>query len=216
MSTGSGTEVDLRAAMVRWGKSIFDRGLTAGSSGNISVKLDDGFLCTPTNSCLGALDADSISRLDASWSHIGGDRPTKEVPLHRAFYEKRASAGAVVHLHATYSTALSCLASIDAGDALPPITPYAVMRFGRVPVLPYRRPGSPDLGDLIAGVAERHNAVLLANHGPVVAGATLESAIFAMEELEETAKLWFLTRDNNPRLLDADQVDELRRLHPVK
>ncbi|MGN6549852.1 MAG: 3-oxo-tetronate 4-phosphate decarboxylase [Pararhizobium sp.] len=203
------SERDLRNAIVRWGRSLFERGFTVGSSGNISVRLDDGYLMTPTNSCLGFLDAERLSRLDAGGNHVGGDRPTKEMPLHFAFYEGRPSARAVVHLHSTFATALSCLSDVDPEDAIPPVTPYVVMRVGRVPVLPYSRPGSPDVAPLVRGRAAGHAAVLLANHGPVVAGASLEAAVYAAEELEETARLVLLTRTMAVRRLTADQVAEL-------
>jgi ribulose-5-phosphate 4-epimerase/fuculose-1-phosphate aldolase len=202
-------EKQLREAMVRWGRSLFERGFTVGSSGNISVKLEDGFLSTPTNSCLGFLDADRLSRLDASGRHAGGDAPTKELPLHMAFYEGRATAKAVVHLHSTYATALSCLADVDPENAIAPITPYVVMRVGHVPVLPYTKPGSADIAPIIRARAERNAGVLLANHGPVVAGVSLESAVFAIEELEETAKLILLTKGMKVRHLDAAAVADL-------
>lgn len=202
-------ETKLRGAIVRWGRSLFERGFSVGSAGNISVKLEDGFLCTPTNSCLGFLEADRLTKLDANGDRIDGDAPTKELPLHMAFYEGRSSARAVVHLHATYSTALSCLADVDPEDAIPPITPYVVMRVGRVPVLPYTKPGSADIAPIVRARAERNAGVLLANHGAVVAGASLESAISAIEELEETAKLIFLTKNMPVRHLDATAIADL-------
>lgn len=210
-------EVQLREELVRWGRSIFDRGLTAGSSGNISVRTaDGGFLVTPTNSCLGFLDAQSLSKLDASGGHIGGDKPTKELPLHMAFYEVRPSARAVVHLHSTYATALSCLMDTDPQDAIAPITPYVVMRVGRVPVIPYTMPGSPDVAPMIREQAKTSAAVLLANHGPTVAGASLRAAVFAMEELEETARLLVTTHGMRTRRLTDEQVAELHRSFPRK
>lgn len=202
-------ERELRHAIVRWGRSLFERGFTVGSSGNISVRLDDGYLMTPTNSCMGFLDPDRLSRLEASGAHVGGDKPTKELPLHFAFYETRPSARAVVHLHSTYATALSCLADVDPQDAIPPITPYVVMRVGRVPVVPYTKPGSPDVAPLIREKAPDHPAVLLANHGPVVAGTSLESAVFAAEELEETARLVVLTKGLDVRHLTPGQIEDL-------
>ena len=202
-------ETKLRDAIVRWGRSLFERGFSVGSAGNISAKLEDGFLCTPTNSCLGFLEADRLTRLDAGGRHVDGDAPTKELPLHMAFYQGRSSARAVVHLHSTYATALSCLADVDPEDAIPPITPYVVMRVGRVPVLPYTKPGSPDIAPVIRARADRNAGVLLANHGPVVAGASLESAIFAIEELEETAKLILLTKSMPVRYLDPAAIAEL-------
>lgn len=202
-------EEDIRNAIVRWGRSLFERGFTVGSSGNISVRLDDGYLATPTNSCLGFLDPGRLSRLDAHGKHIGGDRPTKELPLHFAFYEGRPGARAVVHLHSTFATALSCLADVDPEDAVPPITPYVVMRVGRVALVSYTRPGSPETAMLVRERAPAHAAVLLANHGPVVAGKSLEAAVHAAEELEETARLLLITRGMDVRRLTPEQVAEL-------
>lgn len=196
-------------AVVRWGKSLFERGLTAGSSGNISVRTDEGYLATPTNSCLGFLDAETLSVLDGEGTHVAGKAPTKELPLHFAFYRNRPKARAVVHLHSTFATALSCLADADRADAVPPLTPYVVMRVGKVPIVAYTRPGSPDIGPLIDAVAPDHAAVLLENHGPVVSGPSLESAVYAIEELEEAAKLALLTRGMNVRLLDAGKIADL-------
>jgi ribulose-5-phosphate 4-epimerase/fuculose-1-phosphate aldolase len=208
------SESEPRSSLVRWSRSLFERGLTPGSSGNISLRCEDGFLVTPTNACLGFLEAGRISRLDADFHHLSGDKPTKEMPLHGAFYEARPQTGAVVHLHSTYATLLSCLADIDPEDAIPAITPYVVMRVGRVPVIPYTRPGSPSVAPLIRARAPMHAAILLANHGPVVAAATLEAAVFAIEELEETAKLAFLARGQAVRHLTDAQIDELNRVFP--
>jgi 3-dehydro-4-phosphotetronate decarboxylase len=202
-------EAIARAAIVRLSKSLFDRGLTPGSSGNISVRLDDGYLFTPTNACLGFLETDRLSKLDTAGHHVSGDPPTKELPLHFGVYEARPQARAVVHLHSTYATLLSCLADVDADDAIPPITPYVVMRVGRVPVAPYTMPGSAEVKPLVLAKAPNHAAMLLANHGPVVAGATLEAAVYAMEELEETAKLVVLSRGLDVRRLTDRQVAEL-------
>jgi ribulose-5-phosphate 4-epimerase/fuculose-1-phosphate aldolase len=209
-------EADLRERMVKWGRSLFERGFTVGSSGNISVRCGDGFLVTPTNSCMGFLDAARITKLDAGWNLVSGDAPTKEVPLHRAFYEGRPQTGAVVHLHSTFATALSCLADIDPEDAIAPITPYVVMRVGRVPVLPYTMPGSADVAPLVRARAADHAAILLANHGPVVAGTSLESAVFAAEELEETARLLVLTRGLDVRHLDPAQIAALNARFKLK
>jgi ribulose-5-phosphate 4-epimerase/fuculose-1-phosphate aldolase len=202
---------DLRERLCRWGKSLFERGLTGGSSGNITVRTETGFLATPTNSCLGFLDPAALSELDADGSHAAGPKPTKEVPLHMAFYAPRPSAGAVVHLHSTYATLLSCLADTDPSDAVPAVTPYVVMRVGRVPLLPYFAPGDPAIAPLIREKAATASAVLLGNHGPVVAGATLEAAVFAAEELEETAKLAILGRGHPLRLLPAEEIARLAR-----
>jgi ribulose-5-phosphate 4-epimerase/fuculose-1-phosphate aldolase len=200
----------LREEICRTARSLFERGLTGGASGNISVRLPDGgLLVTPTGSSFGTLDPARLSRFDASGRLVAGDAPTKEMPLHAAFYETRQSAGAVVHLHSTHSVALSMLPGIDPDNVLPPLTPYAVMRLGKVQLLPVYLPGDPAMGEAIRGLAGRRAAVLLANHGPVVAGRTLEAATYAVEELEETAKLALLTRGLSPRLLSADQVAEI-------
>lgn len=210
------SEQAIRDALVKWGRSLFERGLTAGSSGNISVKLDDGFLVTPTNSCLGFLEATRISKLAPDGKHVSGDAPTKELPLHFAFYEARPQAKAVVHLHSTYATLLSCLADADPNDAIPPITPYVVMRVGRVPIVPYTKPGSPEVAPYIRGKAPEHAAILLGNHGPVVAGPSLEAAVFAAEELEETAKLVILARGLNVRHLPAEAIADLNASFKLK
>ena len=202
------SEAELREGLVRWGKSMFDRGLTAGSSGNMSVRLADGYLFTPTNSCLGFLDAARLSKLDSAGKHVSGDPPTKELPLHFTFYESRPGANAVVHLHSTWATAVSCLSDVDADDALPPMTPYVVMRVGRVPVVPYTRPGSADVAPLVRAKAPSA-AVLLANHGPVVAAGALEAAVFAIEELEEAAKLAIVTRGLKVRYLTGAEIADL-------
>jgi 3-dehydro-4-phosphotetronate decarboxylase len=203
-------ETGIREAICRFGRSLFERGLTPGSSGNISVRLDDGgWLVTPTNASLGFLDPDKLSRLDADGRLVSGDAPTKEVPLHNALYRTRGQARAVVHLHSTHSVALSMLPEIDPRAALPPMTPYYLMRCGQTALLPYYRPGDPAVADAIKGLAGKYASVLLANHGPVVAGDTLEAAVFAMEELEETAKLYLLLRGMNPRYLSPAQVTDL-------
>jgi ribulose-5-phosphate 4-epimerase/fuculose-1-phosphate aldolase len=201
-----GTE---REAICTIGASIFARGLTAGSSGNISLKLDDGWLMTPTNASLGRLDPARLSKLDHDGRLVSGDPPTKESFLHRVMYEERRDTGAVVHLHSTHSVAVSCLAEIDAADVLPPITAYYVMRVGRLPLVPYFRPGDMALAEAVRGFAGKHHAVLLANHGPVVAGMNLDTAVNAIEELEETAKLYLLLRGAKTRYLTRTQVKEL-------
>jgi 3-dehydro-4-phosphotetronate decarboxylase len=208
------SEDEIRESIVRWGKSLFDRGLTSGSSGNISARVAGGYIATPTNSCLGFLDPERLAILDGDGRHIAGDPPTKELPLHLGVYRNRPSAAAVVHLHSTFSTALSCLADTDPLDAIPPITPYAVMRLGRVPVIPYARPGAPEAETLIAEKAGAHVAMLLRNHGPIVAGETLDAAVFAIEELEEAAKLVFMTRAMPLRLLDDTAVNDLTNHFP--
>jgi len=207
-------EARLREEICRLGASIFARGLTAGSSGNLSVRLEDGWLMTPTNASLGRLDPARLSKLDDSGRLVGGDAPTKESFLHRVMYEERAKTGAVIHLHSTHSVAISCLADIDPADVLPPITAYYVMRVGRLPLVPYFRPGDMALAEAVRGFAGKHHAVLLANHGPVVAGSSLDAAANAIEELEETAKLFLLLRGCKTRFLTAEQVAEVRTAFP--
>ncbi len=202
-------ETELRAEICLWGRSLFERGYTAGSSGNLSARLPDGFLVTPTNSCLGFLEPERLAKLDFDGRHLSGDAPTKEVPLHMAFYEARPQAGGIVHLHSTYATALSCLEGLDPADTVPAITPYVVMRVGKVPLIAYTRPGSTAVKPLVAALAPQHAAVLLANHGPVVSAKTFRDAVFAAEELEETAKLAILTRNLPVRLLSREIIAEL-------
>ena len=204
------SEAQQREEICAIGQSIFARGLTAGSSGNISVRTKDGWLMTPTNASLGRLDPARLSKLDRDGRLISGDPPTKESVLHRVMYEERPDSGAVVHLHSTHSVAVSCLAEIDTADVLPPITAYYVMRVGRLPLVPYFRPGDVDLAEAVRGFAGKHHAVLLANHGPVVAGSNLDAAVNAIEELEETAKLYLLLRGAQTRYLTQAQVRELQ------
>ena len=196
------------------GKSMFDRGLTVGSSGNLSVRVDDGWLMTPTNSCLGRLDPATLSKVDARGNLLSGDKQTKESFLHLSVYEKRADAGAVVHLHSTHSVAVSCLADTDPKQPIPPITAYYVMKIGNLVLLPYYAPGDMSLANAVKEVAGKHHAILLANHGPVVAGKDLESAVYATEELEETAKLYLMLRGNRLRILSPEQVAELQKKYP--
>ena len=202
-------EATRREEICRLGASIFARGLTAGSSGNISVRVADGWLMTPTNASLGRLDPARLSKLDDDGKLVAGDAPTKESFLHRVMYEERAGTGAVVHLHSTHSVAVSCLAEIDPHDVLPPITAYYVMRVGRLPLVPYFKPGDLALAEAVRGFAGQHHAVLLANHGPVVGGTSLDAAVNAIEELEETARLYLMLRGAETRFLTPDQVKEL-------
>lgn len=188
-------------------RSLFDRGLTHGSTGNISARTaDGGLLVTPTGSAFGRLDPARLARFDSAGHHVGGDRPTKEMPLHAAFYETRSSAGAVVHLHACHSVALSMLPDVDPDDLLPPLTPYGIMQLGRVKLLPFFLPGDAAMAEAVRGLAGKRSAVMLANHGPVVAGRDVEAACNAVEELEATARLALLTRGLGPRMLDAGQI----------
>ena len=203
-------ETALREEMARIGAEFRALGLAPGTSGNLSARLDDGWLMTPTNVALGDLVPERISKLDWDGNHLAGDKPTKEAVLHRAFYENRPGTGAVVHLHAPHAVALSCLDGLDAESCIPPITPYFVMRVGRLPLLPYFRPGDPAMGEAVARVADTRSSVLLANHGPVVSGPTLATAKAAMEELEETARLALLLHGRPVRLLGEDEIQPLR------
>jgi len=205
-----------RDTLAKWAKSMFDRGLTGGASGNISLRLSDGtLLVTPTGSSMGFLDPGRISHLDEAGLLLSGDAPTKEMPLHSAFYETRTCTGAVVHLHSSHSVALSVLPDIDPDNVLPPLTAYSIMRLGKVKLLPFFLPGDPEMGDAVRGLAGKRSAVLLAHHGPVVAGKDLEAAVYAMEELEETAKLALLTQGLSPRLLNEQQIGAVVRKFDV-
>jgi 3-dehydro-4-phosphotetronate decarboxylase len=200
-----------RDLIVATGASLFNRGLTHGSTGNISVRLDDGgWLMTPTGSSLGTLDPKRLSRLDQHGNLTGGDAATKEAFLHTTMYAQRPRAGAVVHLHSTHSVAVSCIHGIDHADCLPPITAYYAMRVGTLPLVPYYPPGDAALADAVGKLAGKHHAVLLANHGPIVAGTTLAAATDAIEELEETAKLFLMLRAERLRPLTPQQTSELR------
>lgn len=207
-------ESDARDLISEIGRSMFERRLTFGSSGNISVRIDDGWLMTPTGSSLGRLDPARLSKLDESGKLVAGDQPTKESFLHLAMYKERARAGAVVHLHSTHSVAVSCLDCINHEDVLPPITAYYVMRVGTLPLVPYYAPGDKALGDAVGKLAAKHSAMLLANHGPVVAGSSLSAAVDAIEELEETARLYLLLHGRPTRYLDQHQIDDLKRRFP--
>ena len=204
------SEANLRELICLLAKSIFDRGLTGGSTGNISARTDDGgLLVSPTGTSFGRLDPARLSRFDGQGKFVDGDAPTKEMPLHTAFYDTRSKAGAVVHLHSCHSVALSMLPDVDPDNFLPPLTPYGIMKLGRVKLLPFFLPGDAAMGEAVRGLAGKRSAVMLANHGPVVAGQDVEAACNAVEELEETARLALITRGMNPRLLDEAQIRNL-------
>ncbi len=207
-------ETKLREEIAALGRSMFERGLTHGSTGNISAKLDDGWLLTPTGSSFGRLDPARIAKLDWNGKLLAGDPPSKESFLHLAMYQERRTAGAVVHLHSVHSVAVSVLAEIEPDNPLPPLTAYYVMRIGRLALVPYYAPGDMALADAVRGVAGKHHAVLLANHGPVVAGSNLAAAADAIEELEATARLYLLLRGSRVRPLTEAQVAELQRRYP--
>jgi len=200
-----------REQICRLGESLFNRGFTVGSSGNISVRLsDDRWLVTPTNACLGRLEPERLSVIDASGNLIDGDPPTKESFLHLAIYDQRPSDGAVVHLHSTHSVAVSLLPDVNPNQPVPPLTAYYVMKVRDLILLPYYAPGDLSLANAVKAVAGKHHAVLLANHGPIISGKTVEEAVYASEELEETSKLFLLLKEQKPRTLTADQVIELK------
>jgi ribulose-5-phosphate 4-epimerase/fuculose-1-phosphate aldolase len=208
------SEQELREQIAEYGRSLFDRGLTSGSSGNLSARLADGILVTPTNSCLGRLDPARISKVDWSGRLLAGDKPSKESFLHLAMYRSRPNDHAIVHLHSTHSVAVSCLAEVDPANVLPPITAYYVMRVGQLPLIPYYPPGDQGLAGEVERVGRSSHALLLANHGPVVSAADLDSAVYAMEELEETARLHLLLLGKPTRFLTEEQCRELRRRFP--
>jgi len=204
------SEAKLREQMCLLAKSMFDRGLTGGSTGNISARTPDGgLLVSPTGTSFGRLDPGRLSRFDAQGTLIDGDPPTKEMPLHTAFYDTRSTAGAVVHLHSCHSVAWSLMPEVDEDNFLPPLTPYAIMKLGKVKLLPFFLPGDPAMGEAVRGLAGKRSAVMLANHGPVVAGKDIEAACNAIEELEDTARLAVLMRGFEARMLTAEQIDGL-------
>jgi ribulose-5-phosphate 4-epimerase/fuculose-1-phosphate aldolase len=211
----SRNEQTLREDICNLGRSMFSRSLTPGASGNISARLDDGWLMTPTGSMLGELEPDKLAKIAPDGTHLSGDKPTKETFLHMAVYEVRPQTEAVVHLHSSYSVALSVMEETDPEDALPPITAYYVMRIGKLPMVPYFPPGDKGLADAMRPVFTNHKACLLANHGPVVADKSLRDAVGAMEELEETAKLHLMLRGIPIRTLTPEQVLELRERFPI-
>ncbi len=204
------TETQLREQICLLAKSLFDRGLTGGSTGNISARTDDGgLLVSPTGASFGRLDPGRLSRFDAQGALIDGDQPTKEIPLHTAFYDTRSTAGAVVHLHSCHSVAWSMMPEVDEDNFLPPLTPYAIMKLGKVKLLPFFMPGDPAMGEAVRGLAGKRSAVMLANHGPVVAGKDVEAACNAIEELEDTARLAMMMRGVPARALTEAQIQTL-------
>ena len=208
-------ETILRDAIARFGAILYQRGLAHGTAGNISARLGDGsILVTPTNSCLGFLDPARISKVAGDGTLLGGDPPSKESFFHLAVYEERQSARAVVHLHCAHSVAVSCLCHEDTSNVLPPLTAYHVMRIGKLPLVPYYRPGDRTLAEAVRGVARQHSSMLLANHGPIVSGKSLEEAVYNSEELEETAKLFLLIGNRPSRPLTCEAVEDLNRTFP--
>jgi ribulose-5-phosphate 4-epimerase/fuculose-1-phosphate aldolase len=208
------SEQRLRDRICQFGSLLYLRGYAHGSTGNISVRLDDSILITPTNSCLGLLDPARISRVALDGALIDGDPPSKEAFLHLSMYQVRPSARSIVHLHCTHAVAVACLCHADRSNVLPTITAYHAMRVGTVPLIDYYRPGDRGLANAVRVEAERHHAVLLANHGPVVAGKSLEEAVYTAEELEETAKLSLLLHGRPTQFLTPVQIAELNAAFP--
>jgi len=204
------SDAGLREQICLLAKSMFDRGLTGGSTGNISARTPDGgLLVSPTGTSFGRLDPARLSYFEPFGQFVDGDPPTKEMPLHTAFYDTRSTAGAVVHLHSCHSVALSMMPDVDPSNFLPPLTPYGIMKLGKVHLLPFFLPGDPAMGQAVRGLAGKRSAVMLANHGPVVAGKDIEAACNAIEELEDTARLAMMTRGMHPNGLTPAQVNEV-------
>jgi ribulose-5-phosphate 4-epimerase/fuculose-1-phosphate aldolase len=208
------SETALRDAIVRHAASLHARGYAHGSSGNLSVRLADGMLVTPTGSSLGRLDPARLSKVDRQGNVVDGDVPSKEAFLHLAVYARRPSAAAIVHLHCTCAVAVSCLVHEDPRNVLPPLTAYHVMRVGEVPLVPYHRPGDLRLAEAVGALAATHKAMLLANHGPVVAGRSLDDAVDSAEELEQTARLLLLVGARPVSLLTGEQVAAVQAAFP--
>ncbi|MGO4319652.1 3-oxo-tetronate 4-phosphate decarboxylase, partial [Agrobacterium sp. MCAB5] len=203
------TEDSLRSEIVKFGALLYARGLAHGGAGNLSVRLDDGsILVTPTNSSLGSLSAEKISKVSPAGDLVAGDPASKEAFFHLAVYEERPSAKAIVHLHSTHAVAVSCLCHDDSANVLPPLTAYQMMRVGRLPLVPYYRPGDRRLAEAVRALAGAHKAMLLANHGPIVAGTSLQDAVHSYEELEETAKMFFLVGNRPASLLTCEAIME--------
>ena len=208
------TESQVRESIVMFGESLHARGYVPGSSGNISTRVSDGLLISPTNSCLGRLDPAQIAKLDDNGNHVAGDPPSNEAFLHALMYGKRQSAGAVVHLHSTHAVAVSCRKDLDPANAIPAMTPYYVMKIGKLRLLPYFPPGDTELAHAVEAVADKHHAILLANHGPVVAASGLDSAVYAIEELEEAARLFLMLNRDEVNFLTSEQIQDLEDRFP--
>ena len=202
-------ESKLREEICRIGASLYQRGYTVGSAGNISARLDDGWLITPTDACLGFLDPAAISKVNAAGEWVSGDKPSKTLVLHRAVYDNNPEMHAVVHTHSTHLVSLTINGVWQEQDVLPPITPYYVMKVGHVPLIRYRRPGDPQVAAQIAALADSVRAVLLERLGPVVWERSVAHASYALEELEETARLWLMTNPR-PAPLEEASLEELR------
>lgn len=199
----------LREEICDVGRSLYQRGYTVGSAGNISARLDDGWLITPTDVCLGRLDPAAIAKVSLAGEWVSGDKPSKTLALHRQVYDRNPGVGGVVHTHSTHLVALTLAGVWRDDDILPPLTPYQVMKVGHIPLIGYQRPGSPKVAEQVAQLANRVRGVMLERLGPVVWESSVSKASYALEELEETARLWLLTQPR-PAPLDQTALDELR------
>jgi ribulose-5-phosphate 4-epimerase/fuculose-1-phosphate aldolase len=206
-------ETRTRTEMSRCAKSLFARGYAFGTAGNVSVRLGDFMLVSPTNSSFETLEPESFVLVGLDGIPLGDLQPSKEAPFHLACLRARPQAGAVLHLHSTYAVALSCLRDLDENDAMRAITPYYAMRIGRLPVVPYLPPGDSRLAPAVEEAARGARAILLRNHGPIVIGKNLADAVSMAEELEEHAKLVFLL-GNRAAALAPEEVEELKRRFP--
>lgn len=205
-----------RDEIARMGEILYSRQLAHGSAGNLSQRLEDGsFLITPTNSSLGFLEPERISHVAAvGGTLLSGDKPSKEAFFHLAVYEERPEATAIVHLHSTHCVAISCMCHKNPENILPTLTAYQAMKIGKLPLIPYFRPGDKALADAVRLTSRHSHAMLLANHGPIVAGKSLNDAVWAYEELEETAKIFLLLAQHKTSPLTAEQITELNKLFP--
>jgi len=202
-------ESALREEICDVGRSLYQRGYTVGSAGNISARLDDGWLITPTDVCLGRLDPAAIAKVNLAGEWVSGDKPSKTLALHRQVYDRNPGVGGVVHTHSTHLVALTLAGVWRDDDILPPLTPYQVMKVGHIPLIGYQRPGSPKVAEQVAQLANRVRGVMLERLGPVVWESSVSKASYALEELEETARLWLLSQPR-PAPLDQAALDELR------
>lgn len=207
-------EAKAREMIAARGADLAQAGLTPGTSGNISMRWEDGILVTPTNTRMGSIDPALISKLDYQGNHLAGSKPSKEAFLHLKMLAQRPSDTAVVHLHCAHAAAVSCLKDVDSANALPPLTAYYVMKVGSLPVVPYFAPGDAGLADAVADLAAEHRAVLLSNHGPVASGASLDAASASIEEIEETAKLYLMLENRHVKLLSQAQIEDLQQRYP--
>jgi len=209
VSSTPSKESALREEICDVGRSLYQRGYTVGSAGNISARLDDGWLITPTDVCLGRLDPAAIAKVNLAGEWVSGDKPSKTLALHRQVYDRNPGVGGVVHTHSTHLVALTLAGVWQADDILPPLTPYQVMKVGHIPLIGYQRPGSPIVAEQVAQLANRVRGVMLERLGPVVWESSVSRASYALEELEETARLWLMTQPR-PEPLSQAALDELR------